>query len=373
MPRRDWMIKESELDDDQIKVLMATLDKSCIVEGCAGSGKSVLALIKAQRIQKERGNNYKIIVFTKALCRYMNSGKQELGLTNDFYYYEEWKYQREPRGRYMVYSRDENGEKIPYMPSADYIIVDEIQDFTKEEIEEFVTAAKKNFFFFGDTAQSIFNNLKGGTLPVNLIRINIPQTHSASEFMLYRNYRLPIPVAKLATKIGTGVLFVEGTYKSTETSIPRIIPYDNFLSQMQAIHRIIHAQNLTDVAILVPHNDDVKTIYDALNKLGGNYEVRYNDNEDFRNSKDTLNFNSTNPKIMTYHSAKGLQFETVFLPKLEAYDDCNENRKALYVAMTRTYRNLYIMYSGVLPGVISTNVDPSLYKTTDTDVIKDIE
>ena len=53
------MIKESELDEDQIKVLMATLDKSCIVAGCAGSGKSILALIKAQRIQKERGNNYR--------------------------------------------------------------------------------------------------------------------------------------------------------------------------------------------------------------------------------------------------------------------------------------------------------------------------
>lgn len=97
---KDWMIKESELDDDQIKVLMGTLDKSCIVSGCAGSGKSVLALIKAQRIQKEFGNNYKIIVFTKALCNYMNSGKQELGLTNDFYYHKEWKYQRERRGRF---------------------------------------------------------------------------------------------------------------------------------------------------------------------------------------------------------------------------------------------------------------------------------
>ena len=40
MMKKDWMIKESELDDDQIKVLMATLEKSCIVSGCAGSGKS---------------------------------------------------------------------------------------------------------------------------------------------------------------------------------------------------------------------------------------------------------------------------------------------------------------------------------------------
>jgi superfamily I DNA/RNA helicase len=373
--KKDWMIKESELDDDQIKVLMAALNKSCIVEGCAGSGKSVLALIKAQRIQKERGNNYKIIVFTKALCNYMNSGRQELGLTNDFYYYEEWKYQRENRGGYMVYSRDEHGEKIPYMPTADYIIVDEIQDFTKEEIEEFINATKKNFFFFGDTAQSIFDGLKeGGTLPVDQIKIKIPQALEAKSFPLYRNYRLPIPVAKVAQSIGIDTEYVEGTYKSNEQSVPRIIKYDNVQSQVVAIKRIIQTQNLTDVGILLPHNDDVKNIYDALNELGGNYEARYNDKEDWHNSKDTLNFRSTNPKIMTYHSAKGLQFESIILPMLEDYDEEHgeSDRKALYVAMTRTYRNLYIMYSGSLPDVIRNNVDSSLYKTTEMDTIEDI-
>ncbi len=365
--KKDWMIKESELDDDQIKVLMATLDKSCIVEGCAGSGKSVLALIKAQRIQKERGNNYKIIVYTKALCRYMNSGKQELGLNNDFYYHWQWKWRR-------VLDEDGDYANVPYMPSADYIIVDEIQDFTKEEISEFVNAAHKKFFFFGDTAQSIYNSLKGGTLPVDEIRFALPQTRDSRIFSLYRNYRLPIPVAKLAQEIGIDTTYVEGTYRSTENSVPRVIKYDNFSNQMKAIQRIIQTQNLTDVAILVPHNKDVKFTYDALNELGGNYELKYDDKENWQNSKDNLNFNTTNPKVMTYHSAKGLQFETVFLPSLEDYDEeyGESSRKALYVAMTRTYRNLYIMYSGDLPKVISDNVDSSLYKITEIDTIEDI-
>ena len=108
------MIKESELDDDQIKVLTATLDKSCIVSGCAGSGKSVLALIKAQRIQKERGNDYEIIVYTKALCRYMESGRKALGLNNPFYYLHKWK-------------------RSWCDKQADYIIVDEIQDLSMRQ------------------------------------------------------------------------------------------------------------------------------------------------------------------------------------------------------------------------------------------------
>ena len=63
---KDFMVKESELDNIQLRVLDQTLDKSCIVTGCAGSGKSVIALQKAKRIQNERGGNYKIIVFLKS-------------------------------------------------------------------------------------------------------------------------------------------------------------------------------------------------------------------------------------------------------------------------------------------------------------------
>ena len=105
--------------------------------------------------------------------------------------------------------------------------------------------------------------------------------------------------------------------------------------------------------------------------MGGNYEHRYNDKEDFRNSQDNLNFTSTNPKVMTYHSAKGLQFETVFLPYIENFSGNESDRKALYVAMTRTYRDLYVMYTSALPSPL-TEINPDLYKTTEIDEIEDL-
>lgn len=365
------MIKESELDDDQRKVLIETLNKSCIVSGCAGSGKSVLALIKAQRIQKEYGDNYKVIVYTKALCNYMKSGREELGLTNDFYYHQEWKYKRERRGRYMVYSRDDNGNMIPYMPAADYIIVDEIQDFSKDEILEFLNATRKRFFFFGDTAQSIFEDWKN-PLPVDKISSIVPDNLDVKNWELYRNYRLPLPVARVVQPIGVQLPpFIESTYKSKETAMPRFIEYDNQESQLKAIHAIIQRNNMTDVAILLPTGNCVKSVYEKLKSMGGNYEVRYNDRENFKNSLDSLNFDSSNPKVMTYHSAKGLQFETVFLPYIETFSGNPSDRKSLYVAMTRTYRNLYVMYSDMLPSPLD-NIPPTLYKTTERDQIKDL-
>lgn len=344
--KKDWMIKESELDEDQIKILMATLDKSCIVTGCAGSGKSILALLKAQRIQKERGDNYKIIVYTKALCGYMNSGRKELGLHNQLLYYWVWKNRQ-------------------HCSAADYIIVDEIQDFSEEEINEFISATKKHFFFFGDTAQSIYEGLKT-TMPVEDIGYLFPRGEKPKPFDLYRNYRLPIPIARFVQSVGVDLPpYDESTYKSKENNLPYILKYVNVEAQIKAITEIVKRDDLTDVAILVPNNEMVKVVGNNLNRLNVNFEQKYTDKIDYFNSKETLNFSTTNIKVVTYHSAKGLQFETIFMPMVEFFnDDKSSSRKSLYVAMTRTYCNLYIMYSDVLPEPIS-SIPANLYKTSE--------
>lgn len=356
MAKKDWMVKESDLekDDYEYRVLHAVLDKSCIVSGCAGSGKSVLALIKAQRIQREKSTQrYKIIVFTKALCKYMNAGRNELDLKTPFTYH--WKYR-------------EAG-----YPQTDYIIVDEIQDFDKEEIQAFINATNKHFFFFGDTAQSIYNGIPKPdgtpkvTMPVNRISSIVPADMDFELFNLCHNYRLPLPVAKVVQHVGIGLPpFSENIYKSPEKVIPRFVRYNGLEEQVQAIARMIKNNSVADVGILVPHNDDVDRISALLNEHNVHHELK-------SKTEENLDFTTENPKIMTYHSAKGLQFETVFLPSIAPL---NPNRreleqKALYVAMTRTYRNLYVMYSGSLPFPLS-NVPLNLYKTTEKDTVEDI-
>lgn len=182
---------------------------------------------------------------------------------------------------------------------------------------------------------------------------------------------MPLPVARFVQYVGVDLdPFNEKTYKSAEKEMPRLVEYDNEEDQLRSIVSIIKTNSLTDVGILLPHNDEVKTVSDKLRSLGLNVERKYNDKEDYHNNVDSLNFSTTNPKVMTYHSAKGLQFETVFLPMV---CDANtpEERKSLYVAMTRTCRNLYIMYSGELPAPLD-EIPTSLYKTTIKDEIEDI-
>lgn len=349
MPKKDWMVKQNDLDDDQLNVFNATLDKSCIVSGCAGSGKSVLALIKAQRIQKERGNDYQIIVYTKALCGYMNSGREELGLVNNFVYHWWWK------------------NRLG-MPRADYTIVDEIQDFTQEEIEEFIAATRKQFFFFGDTAQSVYKPFRD-TLPVEDIRLSFPEIKpTTKEFPLYRNYRLPLQVARLAQYVGEDLPpFVESIYQSKEKQKPFLLKYNGINEQIISIAEIIKKREFNDVGIFMSDNSSVEHIVELFNQLGiDNVQYRYRKDEQ---TYDTLNFNTPHPKVMTYHSAKGLQFETVFLPLLPSIID-DDKRSALYVAMTRTYHYLYMMYSGSKPNLLE-DAPQDCYETSTETIVRD--
>ena len=177
---------------------------------------------------------------------------------------------------------------------------------------------------------------------------------------LNSNYRLPKPVAKITQEYVAidANPYAEAIYQSKETELPRFVHFDDEESQLDSIINIIKKKRMRNVGILVPNNEQVISIMKYFNKRKFLCEFKYNVND--KRNKVTLDFTTELPKLMTYHSAKGLQFETVFLPFFEGALD-KEMRKALYVAMTRTYRFLYIMYSGASIGQPLQQVPKHLY------------
>lgn len=232
------------------------------------------------------------------------------------------------------------------MPSADYIIVDEIQDFTREEVLEFMGAARKAYFFFGDSAQSIYKQYGKNTISIE----EISALTGLTPMRLYNNYRLPRTIAKITQAyVGVNVNpYEDRIYQNKEKALPHFVHFDGFEEQISAIRTLIekYTRNIFDnqsIGILLPSNELVIKICQKLQESDIPCEFKYTDDNSER-FVDTLDFETFLPKLMTYHSAKGLQFDVVILPMyIGAFDD--ESRKALYVAMTRTMHNLYVMYS----------------------------
>ena len=66
---KSFNVDKESMDDEQLDLIGDTIDKSMIVAGCAGSGKSVIAMYKAQQILDLKGDVI-LIAFTKSLiCR----------------------------------------------------------------------------------------------------------------------------------------------------------------------------------------------------------------------------------------------------------------------------------------------------------------
>ena len=342
-----WDIEEEQMDEDQHDLIEENLTQSMLVAGCAGSGKSIIALHKAKQVI-EAGYSVYLIAYTKSLRSFMDEGRKDQLLRPHCCYYHQWKYDKK-------------------MAKADYIIVDEIQDFTKEEILEFMHAANKCFFFFGDTAQSIFHFEDRPTLPVQREKgysgETIEDITGLTAWQLYNNYRLPKGVAKITQQyIGVKVPpYRDRVYKSEENTIPHFLGYQSEAEQLEAIKHLVKSDKIRNVGIFLPTNDMVFDLYTKLTQDGYNVESKYSFGTD---SFITLDFRTNLPKIMTYHSAKGLQFETVILPYCQPISMQDESaRKALYVAMTRTYKELYMMYIGDIPSPLD-KVDKALYSTT---------
>jgi hypothetical protein len=334
----EWDVDEESMDDDQLDLIEDTLDKSMLVAGCAGSGKSVIAMHKAEQLA-EAGFSVILIAYTKSLNGFMQLGSN-IEARYQFFYHYQWKH-------------------IHKMPSADYIIVDEIQDFEREEIQEFINAAKKHYLFFGDTAQSIYSHFGKKTLTIE----QVSEMTGLTVLHLYNNYRLPRPVAKITQGyVGVDVMpYADKVYRNKEKTLPYFVQLPDFVSQMNAIVEIIKKNPDSSIGVLLHSNSLVEQTCKQLHSAEISFEYKFQiDRASERKVYGNLDFRTILPKVMTYHSAKGLQFDIVILPMYEGANS-NDSRKSLYVAMTRTMHKLYVLYS-TLELRSPLNVPSHLYK-----------
>jgi len=335
MAKKSFYIADEEFDDYQVKVVQRRVDNSFIVKGCAGSGKSILALWKVKQIQEENKGSFYFIIFTKTLRKYMEDGIIEVGLNSDrVLHFEQWK-------------------RLGY-PNADYLVVDEVQDFDESEINILKEKANKALIVYGDSAQQLYA-FKNDT-PLSMEDIAYITKHPMETLVF--NHRLPKKIARFAEHIeGTGDELVERC-QTEGIELPKVLKYSNLNEQLDAIIEIIKTRSYDDIGIFLQTNSDVEKAYNYFNSKGFQVEAKFNNSMD-------LDFSNNLPKLTTYHSSKGLQFEAVFLPDCEDKFPNNkqDNKNALYVAITRSYQDLFVMYSNNLVPFLN-DIPKNLYETS---------
>lgn len=310
-------------DKFQQVIINMSAERTAIVKGVAGSGKSLTLLKKAKQVSTKT-QSYAIVVYTKSLKQFFIEELAEIGQSQGHvFYFKEW--QKSSKQHYT------------------YMFVDECQDFNAAEIKDFRNHGTY-CWFFGDSSQSImeFPNHNVQTVEATAAQLGIhPQDLSI-------NHRLTIENAKIGENICPNTRLSFACIKHGPK--PRLIKVNN---QLDKIINTINNSGSTDVGILAYYNKQVEHIRDYFESRG--IPVQWKTKDEME-----IDFKSTSPKILTWHCAKGLQFNDVYIPCCGANEytsmtqgpfdpvTSNEKKSAFYVATTRPLENLFLLYSNNL-------------------------
>lgn len=331
-------------DRFQQVIINMSAERTAIVKGVAGSGKSLTLLKKAKQVSTKT-QSYAIIVYTKSLKQFFIDELAEINQSNEHvFYFKEW--QKSSKPHYT------------------YLFIDECQDFNSEEIEDFRSHGTY-CWFFGDSSQSIMEFPGHDVQSVETTSTQLG-VHCQD---LCINHRLTIENAKVGETICPETRLSFACIKHGPK--PRLV---KTTTQLDRIINTIQNSGSTDVGILVYFNDQVTYIRDYFESKG--IPVQWKTSDEME-----IDFKSTSPKVLTWHCAKGLQFNDVYLPccGIGEYKDMilkpkpmpidpvisEEKISAFYVATTRPLENLFLLYSSNLSFRLPDSNSPIYSDATD--------
>lgn len=368
-------VEAGKLDLNQRAIYDLRLEAKFIVQGCAGSGKTSLALLRMKNLlasgeSPDGKTPFYYVTFVRELVECLRkeiSGDDIRAQFNDYAItYKNWEkgeitdYQRR---RFGIRARDAmlSETYCTVNKTPDYLFVDECQDLEIDDIESLVRGAQKGISFYGDDSQHIMKWTGSDSERHSVTLETIRDRLNLKIYELVFNYRLPKEIAIFAEQLG-GRPDLSRHCKSPYHEKPFMIHVKDTNEALDFMAKRIQNLGLQDVGIAYPRNEEVKAAYDALarnlggQKVSASYNIKSDDGNDYSYLRDT------EVKVMTYHKIKGQQFETVFL--FVSGELSPEEVSRFYVGVTRAERFLYILYADPMPSVLR-QIPQDLYSTTD--------
>ena len=356
-----WYVSYDKLDSKQIYIrdgIVRSLDRSHWVQGYAGTGKTLILVHAMERVAADEPDaSLCFITYTHALKDMVVSGlhgsvvKRIKIKTHTQFLYD--------RSRY------------------DYVFLDEVQDITPPDIEQ-IRKLSGSLIIAGDPEQSIYadgasepqilSDLKPQTWFLELIFRLTPLLRKVAMVILPTSKIVEGPMANTSANvtIRMGAFGDEGTEagwvwdeasKRARPGEPSVIlfPTHNALASFSFE---LARQLCLDVPPSAKARDRRAHDYGPFNEFWQENGIKL---QYLGNGQGSFAIGDQHPivYVMTFASAKGLDFENVFIPGMHqnAYfvnpyamaDRPGLDRRLLFVAVTRSRKNLFITYAGNRP------------------------
>ena len=351
-----WLVPRQDLTIEQLRAIEMPAHENQVFLGGPGSGKTQVLLHRADFLRRT-GNTpserIHIFVFTNVLKDYIRSAVELLGLpTNCVSTLDSW---------CSDYFQQNIGNKLPWdaanktrdyaairravltklkasassSPIFDFILVDEGQDLDSDAFE-LIKAMGRWVTVCMDGNQQIYD--AGSSQREVLAKLGLRKHNLA----LLQTFRCCPYIVDAASQFiddpEERQAYIRQTCTSqTDIETPLFYRASDFEDERRKLIEVtkVRLEKGEKVAILLPQKRQVYGFAKGLQEAGLPVETQ-----------EALSFVSDLPKLITMHSAKGLTFDTVLLPRLNARSFINVSparmERLLFVAITRATRWLYI-------------------------------
>jgi len=334
------------LSKEQDSVINLPLEGISLITGPPGTGKTVVALYRAELCQKA-GMSPRLIVFNNTLDQYLNLATNHIGVSANTSTFHSWfgSWYNENFGRYApkvddyVFDWDQIfiniGHKGNDINKEKYIILDEGQDFPPR-LYMILPLIMENISVYADENQ----RLREHNSTINEIRKNLGLIKT---YPLTRNYRNSRPIAEFAKEFYSGLASGIPILPERTGDRPRVITGTPYRQQIKNI--ITYAQNnpKKQIGVFVWDRKTQWSIYAGITDNSDLPVQMYRPNgREFL----TIDFTKNGIFLFCFASTKGLEFDTVYLPQLQKIRtdaDSDDLKMKMYVLTSRARDELILM------------------------------
>jgi superfamily I DNA/RNA helicase len=247
------------------------------------------------------------------------------------------------------------------VPQYSAVVVDEAQDLSPVALQlaAALVTSPTGLYMTADLSQSIYN--RGFSLSKVLDGLDITRRTR----VLRQNYRTTSEIMRGAAQLlgasGEGAIETALCRKNGPKPVLHRMPTAHMDAHADAIAAFIRSEcrnvgiPLTGAAVLCRHRDDARSLARLLDQRG--LKATYV-------SADEVNLDLGGVKIMTIHSAKGLEFPIVAVPNVDAQNFAPPSREtdeeALAEHWDRERRTVYVAASRAMRRLLLTTIDTSL-------------
>lgn len=365
------IITSTDLSEEQEDILLdAPLDGVVLILGPPGSGKTVMAFLRAEALVK-RFDSVTLIMYNKVLQTFSKNGTTKRAV--DVRTMHSWMWQwwrgitngsKAPEISPFVYDWDEMFNILAQKKQSDtlklkkvdwkHLIIDEGQDFNNK-MYQFLDLAR-NFLFnskgvpsltiLADENQRI--NEDNSTIDDIKKLLNIEKRNI---FHLTKNYRNTDEINSLIQQFYVGGETGRTKPSGVHGERAKMVNTTSFKDTINYIKRYVKAHDNEEIAVIVENNKIRKKYHEALEEHledNGFYIQTYASNDYQWKDTRRLRFDEgSTVTVLNKQSCKGLEFDAVFIPELQKVDVADDNIPAfkmeMYVMCSRARKTLVMM------------------------------